>query len=318
MRAISRGALAGVVAMLSAACLLAGKEAVAATQSAFGIPSLDGAVQLPVTLLKPVGDGPFPALVIAHDCSGLGPRGSGGPLRWSRELVEQGYVVLIPDSFTPRGFSDGVCTVPGRDAVAVGSTARAADAYAALAALRALSYVDGRRVGLMGASHGGGTTLSAVSAPSDGGDAVVKAPQDGFAAAIALYPSCAGRMGSWRTQRQSRNGGPVVAYAGVYRPLAPVLILIGEKDDWTPAGHCVKLVETGRAAGSAANMLDIKVYPDALHSFDNGNPVRYSAQRNNPNSPTGRGATTGGNAEAWADARRQVETFFKRHLKEVH
>ena len=33
---------------------------------------------------KPDGPGPFPAVVIVHDCSGLGPRSSGAPGRWAR------------------------------------------------------------------------------------------------------------------------------------------------------------------------------------------------------------------------------------------
>ena len=37
--------------------------------------------EIPVTLLKPEGPGPFPAVVILHDCSGLGPRSSGAPER---------------------------------------------------------------------------------------------------------------------------------------------------------------------------------------------------------------------------------------------
>src|SRR2546422_11324404 len=68
--------------------------------------------QIPITLSKPDGPGPFPAVVIMHDCSGLGPRSSGAPDRWAKELLGRGYVVLIPDSFTTRGHPDGGCTDP--------------------------------------------------------------------------------------------------------------------------------------------------------------------------------------------------------------
>src|SRR5215813_4228834 len=71
-----------------------------------------GTEQMLVKLLKPDGAGPFPAVVIMHDCSGLGPRSSGAPDRWGKELLSQGYVVLIPDSFTTRGHPAGVCTTP--------------------------------------------------------------------------------------------------------------------------------------------------------------------------------------------------------------
>jgi dienelactone hydrolase len=52
--------------------------------------------QIPVRLFKPDGPGPFPGVVIMHDCSGLGPRSSGAPERWARELLGRGYVILIP------------------------------------------------------------------------------------------------------------------------------------------------------------------------------------------------------------------------------
>jgi hypothetical protein len=39
------------------------------------------------------------------------------------------------------------------------------------------------------------------------------------------------------------------------------------------------------------------------------------SRRVNMNVPGGRGATTGGNAEAWADSIREVTAFFERHLK---
>src|SRR5688572_69479 len=58
---------------------------------------------IPATLLKPQGNGPFPAVVMLHDCSGLGPRSSGAPGRWTKELVSQGYAVILPDSFSTRG-----------------------------------------------------------------------------------------------------------------------------------------------------------------------------------------------------------------------
>lgn len=65
-------------------------------------------------LLKPDGNGPFPGVVILYDCSGLGSRSSGSPMRWAQDLVSQGYAVVLPDSFTPRGFPNGVCTLPRR------------------------------------------------------------------------------------------------------------------------------------------------------------------------------------------------------------
>lgn len=242
---------------------------------------------IPIQIQKPDGAGPFPAVVIMHDCSGLGPHSSGAPGRWAQELVGRGYVVMMPDSFTTRGFPAGVCTNPSRRRNDVGPARRVRDAYASLAHLRTLPYVDGARVGLMGGSHGGATTLAALAAPST---------SPGFRAAVALYPGCA---------RWLRGGN-------AYRPASPLLILIGEKDDWTPAEPCRRLAEEAQHAGAPVT---IKVYPGAYHSFDSARPVRYVETRVNANSPTGHGATTGGDPEAWADSIREVAAFFGRYLK---
>src|SRR5262249_27232118 len=47
---------------------------------------------------------------------------------------------------------------------------------------------------------------------------------------------------------------------------APLRIHIGELDDWTPAGPCVRLAELLKASGQDVT---ITVYPGARHSFDN-------------------------------------------------
>ncbi len=250
--------------------------------------------QVPVTVSKPDGPGPFPAVVVMHDCSGVGPGSSGAPGRWAKELVERGYVVVIPDSFTTRGHAGGVCSVPLRQRrFDVSPERRAGDAYAALAYARSLPYVDGRRVGIMGGSHGGTTTLATVFAPASDAEPLAAEKRAGFAAAVALYPRC---------QIQAR----------MYRPVAPLLILIGDKDDWTPAEPCRKLAEVARGAG---HPVTIKVYPGAHHSFDSPNRLRYLATRINPNAPGGRGATTAGDPSAWTDSIRQVVVFFDQHLK---
>ncbi|PYM71292.1 MAG: dienelactone hydrolase family protein [Candidatus Rokuibacteriota bacterium] len=276
------------VAAVLGGCTVGGLQGPAiATTTPAGTPEW-----IPIQIQKPDGPGPFPAVVIMHDCSGLGPSSSGAPGRWARELVGRGYVVLMPDSFTTRGFPAGLCTNPSPRRNDVGPSRRVRDAYAALAHLRTLPFVDGSRVGLMGGSHGGATTLAAMVAPS---------ASPGFRAAVALYPGCAPWLRSGTT---GADDG--------YRPAGPLLILIGEKDDWTPAEPCRRLAEAAQRAGSPVT---IKVYPGAYHSFDSANPVRYVATRVNANSTTGRGATTGGDPEAWADSIREVTAFFGRYLK---
>jgi dienelactone hydrolase len=259
---------------------------------------------VPFTLTKPAGDGPFPAVVILHDCSGLGPRSSGAPWRWSSELSARGLLTIWPDSFSTRGRPRGVCTVASGPPIPY--RVRAADAYAALSHLRTLPYVDATRVAVMGGSHGGSSTLAAIV------DIAANTRQENrFAAAIALYPSCGRSVGNWIVVRDQEAAHKIVGYAGVFRPLAPLLILTGEADDWTPAEPCRRLADASRRAG---HPVELVVYPGAHHSFDSPAPVRFVAERRNMNAPSGRGATTGGQKEAWADAIMRVEGFLGRHL----
>ncbi len=267
---------------------------------------------LPATLLRPTGAGPFPAIVMLHGCGGLGPNGNGAPERWASLFADQGYVVIIPDSFTPRGHRNGVCAEgPSPEMRKVNPRARSFDAYSALAYLRTLPYVDGRHVGVMGASHGAAVTLSALVEPTNPPGPLAAAKRSGFAAGVAFYPSCGETYGNWAVERQG-GSGPVVRYSGIYRPVAPLLILIGQLDDWTPADQCQALTERAVADGQP---VEIKVYPGAFHGFDERGPVRRLNGVHNGNKPDGHGATVGGNPAAWADSIDRATAFFAGHLK---
>jgi dienelactone hydrolase len=222
--------------------------------------------------------------------------------------VRAGYVVVEPDSFSTRGHPDGVCTDGSQPIVTF--LQRARDAYAALDYAQALPFVDPKRVAVMGGSHGGSTTLSTIMQESRGAER--KAP--GFVGAIALYPGCGRTVGDWKVARDKEHPEKIAGYAGVFRPQAPLLILIGELDDWTPAEPCRRLFQAAKADGQP---IDLVVYPDARHSFDSGAPVLFRAERRNQNKPGGLGATTGGNRDAWLDAVRRVLAFLKERMDAV-
>ena len=181
-------------------------------------------------MYRPSGAGPFPGIVLAHTCAGVGDHTT----RWGKLLSSWGYVVVAPDSFGPRG-EKSVC---GRGNVVSGSM-RVADVAGALDFLNTQPFVKRGSLGLIGHSHGGWTAVRA--AQQSYGLA-----SRGLKAAIAYYPSCA--------QQYDRN----VA--------VPLLILIGDKDDWTPADACRKL----QAAGfSQPDLVEVVYYPSAYHGFDN-------------------------------------------------
>jgi dienelactone hydrolase len=246
------------------------------------------AARISGVLLRPPGAGPFPAIVMLHGCSGLWAR-SGAiqskPRFWAEHFRERGYVALLVDSFGPRGI-DEVCTgrhvlSPVRD--------RADDARGALRYLQGRPDVRPDRVGLLGWSNGAAATLSVLF---DQG-----ARDRDFRAAVAFYPNCTRRY----------PGGPD------FRPYAPLHILIGALDDWTPLPPCLALVERARAAGAP---IEITVYPDAHHAFDApASPVRYRPEVRNHMRPDGcTGATIGTHPAARADAIRRVTRFFAAEL----
>lgn len=52
-----------------------------------------------MSLYRPKGTGPSPAVVLLHTCGGLGQH----VFDWASRLTSAGYVSVVIDSFTPRG-----------------------------------------------------------------------------------------------------------------------------------------------------------------------------------------------------------------------
>ena len=239
-------------------------------------------------LLRPTGRGPFPAVVMLHGCSGLRTKGGAmqGKLRfWAEHFRDLGYVTLLVDSFTPRGI-DEVCTgrhllSPVRD--------RADDARGGLRYLQGRPDVRPDRVGLVGWSNGAAAALSVLF---DRGTA-----ERDFRAAVAFYPNCT----------RTYPGGPD------FRPYAPLFVLVGALDDWTPAAPCMALVERARSRGAP---IAIKVYAGAHHSFDApATPLRYRPEVRNHTKLEGcSGATVGTEPVARADAIIEVTRFLAAEL----
>ena len=99
--------------------------------------------------------------------------------------------------------------------------------------------IDPDHIFLLGYSYGAISSLFATDAKTPGAHHI--------AGVIAYYPYC---------------------YDNVV-PSRPTLVLIGEKDDWTPAELCQK------AQGNPN--VELTVYPGASHAFDklSGQPIDY-------------------------------------------
>lgn len=202
-----------------------------------------------MALLKPDGDGPFPALVLFHQCGGLGLRNRTNlsMADWAGKAVGRGYVVLLIDALTPRDV-DTVCFGP-KNGVTFARGVR--DAFQAAAFLRGLPYVDAKRVGLAGWSWG--AMVGVLAARSSWAGAL--AADGPFRAVVSMYPGCF-------TIRP--RSGPAYDIMGS-DVATPLLVLMGGQDTETPAADCAPRLEDAKAAGAP---VDWHLYPDSTHCWD--------------------------------------------------
>ena len=202
---LGRAADSGVIPFQSAGSLQRGGA---------GVPfaSSSASATLSGELLFPEGQGPFPAIVLAHGCAGNRYVESA----WGPFLRQLGYATFNIDSFGGRGISE-VCTQAGL----LTPLQRVPDAYGALRLLAADPKIDPRRIALMGFSHGGMLTMFASTAWAK--ETYAPGGQTAFRAFFPFYPYCN------------------AVFPERDRVSAPVRIHIGEKDNWTPAKPCAEL-----------------------------------------------------------------------------
>lgn len=247
-------------------------------------------VVLAAALYKPAGLGPFPAVVALHGCGGLFLRNGAIAPRdadWAERLVGLGFVVLMPDSYGPRA-QGPQCR--NRERVVRPNHQRQSDAHAARRWLQAQPYVKPEAVNILGWSNGASTTLYAIRDAKTDRAAMGDGPD--FARAVAFYPGC-------RT----------LAATGHYKPRLPLLILVGEDDDWTPPDACRRLVEQAKAAGRNAALV---TYPDAVHDFDHPDLAVVTRRGLAYTASDSGEARAGTNPAGREDAIRRVPAFLAR------
>ena len=224
----------------------------------------------------PAGPGPFPAVVMMHGCSGLVEVVRNGLRSHAQFFNDQGFAVLILDSFGPRDLEGGkVCE--SLELLGQAAYYRIQDAFGALHHLRGLEKIDGENIFLMGQSNGGS---AAIVASQPKGQYAANSDLT-FRAVAAFYPWCG-------------------AFTNTHLN-SPLIVLAGDADDWTPPKACLDQKE--RLVGTD---YEVVIYPGAHHSFDLGG-VKVQ---------TYKGHTVGANPEALADSRERVIAFFRRYIPE--
>jgi dienelactone hydrolase len=189
------------------------------------------------TLVVPRDTGArVPAVVIAHGSGGVS---SDREFWWADRLKALGVAGFVVDSFTPRGIRE-----TATDQSQLPTAANVADALAALRLLATHPRLDPDRIAVMGFSKGGQVALYTALEPYR--RAVIDDDRR-FAAHVALYPYC----NDWQVSEHVTG--------------APLLLLLGGRDDYTPAPPCRDYAAWFTARGADATAI---VYPDAYHGFD--------------------------------------------------
>jgi dienelactone hydrolase len=242
----------------------------------------DGTVLTAHWMPRP-GGGPGPAIVALHGCGGLYTRdGKDFSTRYrdyATRLSQAGFHVLLPDSFGSRG-RGSICAVPGKERTITVKTRRG-DLIAAVGWLAQRPDVDRQGIVVLGWSHGATTVLSAL-------DASRPDHLPPLAGAVALYPGCSAQL---------RRGVQLTT---------PLLMLLGEKDDWTPPSHCIELADrTWRVQPDAD--IALHIYSDSYHGFDSTQPVRFRRDVKD-------GVHAGGNPTARAAALAEIDAFLAKHV----
>ena len=195
-------------------------------------------------LTRPDGAGPFPAVVGLHGCAGMH---DATKQKLADELVARGYVVLLVESYATRGIAHA-CTSEAY----MTFLKRRPDAYGALVFLAGQTFVDPRRVAMVGFSAGARLTLSAAEPNAfehfvpgrlavPGGGRVL--PPCSAAAARPGYPrsSSSGPSMTGRRRQRAPIKSPAGATPGRRSNLSsiPARIMDSITSISSPAGRCL-------------------------------------------------------------------------------
>lgn len=181
-----------------------------------------------------------PAVVMSHGSDGIT---EGMHQVWAKPLLAAGFAVFMVDSFTPRNSA----MIAGTAAqLTWNTTVNISDAIYALKILSTHPLLDASRIFHIGWSRGGNAVTGAMW--PNYRQPITESESIKWAGSIAVYPGC-----------NFRYKNPMLKVS------APVLYLLAEKDDMTPAQPCVEEAQLLAAEG---NPITYKVLDGAYHVFD--------------------------------------------------
>jgi dienelactone hydrolase len=236
-----------------------GEEITFPSHSPFGLadvgagPAEDPPAEAEGTLFLPKSASaaaPVPAVVLVHGASGVQ---SAREMTYGRQLAGMGIAALVVDAF---GARRDMATGFVQRLLEITETMMLADAYSALRYFATRPEIDERRVVLMGFSYGGMVAIYAAYRQT----AMLFAPDGSrFAGHVAFYAPCIARFEDGRTTG------------------APVLMLMGSKDEIIDQQRCAETARDLEEGGSEVRMV---VYEGAYHQWDGGRTGPWRAPRN--------------------------------------
>jgi dienelactone hydrolase len=186
-----------------------------------------------------------PAMVVVHGSSGV----LQNDWDWARRLNDMGIATFVIDNFTGRGVTE-----TATDQSRLSPAADTAGALAALQLLASHPKIDPKRIGVIGFSRGGSAAINTALEPMR---LAVINDDLRFAAHVSLYPGCG------------------VPFVSAHLDGSPILMLLGGKDNYTPASNCLAYADELRARGAS---IPVVVYPNANHGFDSDAPPHFRPQ----------------------------------------
>jgi dienelactone hydrolase len=196
-------------------------------------------------IYRPRGEGPFPAVLLFHGCSGSTLSHEED---WANFYNALGIAVFAVDSITPRGLDwQQVCDLrilTGRE--------RASDVLASLEYVRELDYIDSQKLALSGFSHGAWTIweLLGLAGREQNPLNLAEWPQrglEGVRATFLFYGPC---LENWNV--------PI-----------PTIAFLAENDRYIDEQTCID----ARARNEEnSEFLSVVIFASATHTFDHARP----------------------------------------------
>ncbi|MBI1745906.1 MAG: prolyl oligopeptidase family serine peptidase [Acidobacteria bacterium] len=181
-------------------------------------------------LVKPDGEGPFPAIVFVHGGGGDRPGDARSIAQkfFTCDYVDNGYVVLSTDYRNNWGYREYL------------------DAFAAIDYIRAQPFVDPDRIGVIGGSHGGYIVIRVMEEDQRfHGEKTIKVGVDFFG--VKYFPP------------------PLIStYCCIDDLQAPLFIIHGDRDLLVPVWDSIRFAEALESAGKEYELL---IVPGAEHGF---------------------------------------------------